>query len=307
MCSFLMNVKRIIINVLQFKIKKMKTLKFLAVASLTLLVLSCKKDKLITIPVEANPTETSGLIKVTEVVNSTHTIELFTKSGDFKTGYNELFLRFKNTSTQAYESNLTMSVKPMMHMTSMTHSCPVSNFEKTENKTNLYNGYVVFQMASNAAEYWDFKIDYSISGVDYTATKQITVINSAKRRVTTFTGTDNVKYILALVNPESPKVGINDIQAMLFKMESMSSYPAVNGFSVNIDPRMPSMGNHGSPNNVHLVQTNNSGRYNGKLSLTMTGYWVINLQVLNENQQVLKGELIEGSVDASSIFFELEF
>lgn len=110
-----------------------------------------------------------------------------------------------------------------------------------------------------------------------------------------------------MVNPSNPKVGINDMQAMLFKMESMSSYPSVDNFTVRIDPRMPSMGNHGSPNNVDLVQTNSSGAYNGKLSLTMTGYWKINLQVLDENQTVLKGEEVTTAVEASSIFFEVEF
>lgn len=278
----------------------------MAFAVVALLAVSCKKDKN-TDPIISTPLETDGLVKVIEASNATHNLELFTKTGDFKVGYNALFIRVKNSATQGYESNVSMTVKPMMHMTSMSHSCPVSAFTKTENKTNLYDGYVIFQMASNATEYWDLTINYSINGVDYVANTYVTVNNTLKRRIATFTGTDNVKYVLAMVNPESPKVGINEIQALLFKMESMSSYPAVNGYQVKIDPRMPSMGNHGSPNNVHLVQTNNTGIYEGKLSLTMTGYWKINLQVLNENQEVLKGEEIAGTVESSSIFFEVEF
>lgn len=284
----------------------MKTFKIVAFAAFALLAVSCKKDKKID-PVVPAPTETDGLIKVIDLANQTHNLELFTKTGDFKIGHNSLFIRIKNTATNAYESNVAMAVKPMMNMTSMSHSSPVSAFAKTANKTNLYDGFVVFQMASNATEYWELTINYSINGVVYTATGQVTVNNTDKRRLVTFTGTDNKKYIVAMVNPASPKVGINDMQAMIFKMESMTSYPAVNGFQINIDPRMPSMGNHGSPNNVHLVQTNNTGIYNGKLSLTMTGYWKINLQVLNENQEVLKGEEVTTAVEASSIFFEVEF
>jgi hypothetical protein len=43
------------------------------------------------------------------------------------------------------------------------------------------------------------------------------------------------------------------------------------------------------------------------MSLTMTGYWKINLQLLNANNEVLKGETITDAVPASSIYFELEF
>lgn len=284
----------------------MKIVKIVAFAAFALLAVSCKKDKKID-PVVPTPTETDGLVKVIDFVNQTHNIELFTKTGDFKIGHNALFVRVKNTATQAYESNLTMEVKPMMQMTSMAHACPVSAYSKTANKTNLYDGYIVFQMASNATEFWELTINYTINGVDYTATSQVTVNNTAKRRVATFTGTDSKKYILAMVNPANPKVGINDMSAMLFKMESMTNYPAVDGFKVLIDPRMPSMGNHGSPNNVDLVQVNNTGIYNGKLSLTMTGYWKINLQVMNAEQEILKGEEVSTAVEASSIFFEVEF
>ena len=46
------------------------------------------------------------------------------------------------------------------------------------------------------------------------------------------------------------------------------TFPVVDGYTVKIDPRMPSMGNHSSPNNVHATQTTAvGGLYNGKLSL----------------------------------------
>ena len=41
----------------------------------------------------------------------------------------------------------------------------------------------------------------------------------------------------------------------VFKMQSMMVFPVVDNFKVKIDPRMPSMGNHGSPNNVDLTQS----------------------------------------------------
>lgn len=90
-------------------------------------------------------------------------------------------------------------------------------------------------------------------------------------------------------------------------MQTMMDFPVVDGYSLKIDPRMPSMGNHSSPNNVTATQASLGGLYNGKLALTMTGYWKISLQLLNAEGTVLKGEQIAGDVTESSIFFEIEF
>jgi len=39
----------------------------------------------------------------------------------------------------------------------------------------------------------------------------------------------------------------------------------------------------------------------------MTGYWKINLQLLNETGEVLKGEPVTDTNEGSSLFLELEF
>jgi VCBS repeat-containing protein len=67
------------------------------------------------------------------------------------------------------------------------------------------------------------------------------------------------------------------------------------------------MGNHSSPNNVNAQQTAVDNFYIGKLSLTMTGYWKINLQLQNDLGTIVKGEEITDSVTESSLFFEIEF
>ena len=195
----------------------------------------------------------------------------------------------------------------MMHMTSMAHSCPFSPINKVDAAGTLYNGFIVFTMPQNATEYWDLEIKYNIDGIDYTALSQIDVPASAKRNLNTFTGTDGTKYIVAYIEPIQPKVAMNDLKVGVWKMESMMSYPMVDGYTVKIDPRMPSMGNHSSPNNVNATQTNPGELYKGKLSLTMTGYWKINLQLANTSGEILKGEAITEANEASSIFFEIEF
>ena len=251
--------------------------------------------------------ELDDITKFKEIVNATHTIELYAHMGYLEQGFNEISLRIKDNATGEYVKNASVSWLPLMHMTMMTHSCPKSEVEKVTTAGTLYEGNIVFQMAQNATEYWDLKIDYTINGTNYTATSVIDVPASAKQRVTTFIGTDNIKYILAYAEPHHPKVALNDITVAVYKMESMMSFPIVDNYKVKIDPRMPSMGNHGSPNNVDLTQSVADQLYHGKLSLTMTGLWKINLQLLNASDVVLKGETVTDVVPASSIYFEIEF
>ena len=253
--------------------------------------------------------ELDGLTKFKEIANTTHTIELYKDLGGLEQGYNAIALKIKDNATNQYIKNASVSWIPIMHMTMKTHSCPKSPVTKISTDGSVYEGYIVFTMAQNATEYWDLKIDYTINGITYTMTSVINVPASAKQRVTTFTGSDNVKYVVAYAEPHHPKVGLNDMFAGVWKMQDMMNFPVVDNFKLKIDPRMPSMGNHGSPNNVDLTQIKTGDLYNGKLSLTMTGLWRINLQLANASGTVLKGEpIVEGDpLSTSSIYLEIEF
>ena len=281
---------------------KLKIFAYMFIAVLGLV--SCSSD-------DDNPTpetnELEGLTQFQTIKNDTHTIQLYNKKGSLEQGYNDITFQIIDKSTNAIVKNATVSWMPKMHMKMMTHSCPRSTVQKTIEDGTTYSGYIVFQMAQNTSEYWDLQINYKINGVDYIATEVINVPASAKQRVTSFTGTDSVKYVVATVEPSQPKVAVNDFSVVVFKMQDMMTFPIVDGYKVKIDPRMPSMGNHGSPNNVDLTQTKSGDMYNGKLSLTMSGYWRINLQLLNASQEVLKGEAITNDVLQSTLYLEIEF
>jgi hypothetical protein len=261
-------------------------------------LVSCSKkdDPVIT-------TDLDGLTLVTTLTNDTHKIALYTASGKFHTGYNEVYIQIRNTQGSS-ESNAGVTWTPLMHMMGMTHSCPASAITKLSN--GIYKGYIVFQMAGTEEEYWDLTLNYTIGDAAYTVTGAIAVSESAKRIVASFQGSDNNRYVLALVNPTKPAVAVNDIAAVLYRMESMTSFVVVNDYTIKIDPRMTGMGNHTSPNNVDLTQ-GTDGMYYGKLSLTMTGYWKINLQLADATQTVVKGEAVTDTNEGSSIYFELEF
>lgn len=270
--------------------------------ALVLIFTSCSTDE------QTTPTdELASKTKIQEFSNDTHTIELYSHHVSLEQGFNEVALRIKDKTTGQYVKNAEVSWMPVMHMSMMNHSCPKSEVEKETAKGTVYEGYMVFQMAQNETEYWDLKIDYTIDNVDYTVTSVIDVPASTERRVNTFMGVDGVKYIVAYVEPHHPKVAVNDVTIGVWKMENMMSFPVVDGYTVKIDPRMPSMGNHGSPNNVDATQSSAGGLYEGKMSLTMTGYWRINLQLVKPNGDVAKGEQIADAVTESSIYFDLEF
>jgi hypothetical protein len=280
----------------------MKILKYTALLFLSIVLFSCSSDDASEIPAD----ETTGLHKIQEIANDTHTIELFSSTGSLVQGYNHVSLRIKDKKTNTYIADAEISWTPLMHMAMMQHSCPRSEVGKVDKKT-IFEGDIIFQMAQNETEYWELSISYKINGAIYTASDKINVPASAKRTVSSFKGSDGNNYVIAYIAPSSPKVALNDMTVGIYKMKDMMTFHFVDNLRVKIDPRMPSMGNHGSPNNTDLMQRYVYGPYMGTLSLTMTGYWKINLQVLNASHEVLKGEAVTTDNPSSSLYFEIEF
>lgn len=251
--------------------------------------------------------EVEGLIKIKNLSNSTHTIELFNKTGQFKTGYNAVSIRIKDKVTNNYVENATLSWMPVMQMEMMQHSCPKSSIEKALGKDTVYDGYVIYQMTNLDGTGWTLTINYSINNVDYSVSDSITVLQNANQNVTSFMGSDDIRYIIALIEPQSPKIAINKLKVGLFKMDNMMSFPEVGNYKILLDPRMPGMGNHTSPNNTDLLYNNTDKMYHADLSLTMTGYWVLNLKLLDPQNNILKGEAVTEEHTQSSLYLELEF
>ncbi len=280
----------------------MKTLKYILPIITILFISSCSSndDDLIL-------DETTQLKFIKTLSNTDHDVEIFSTKNSLEQGYNNIYLRIKDKATGDYIKNATLTWKPMMHMTNKKHSCPKSTLQKTEGKETLYNGYIIFQMAENATEKWDLTIDYTVNTVSYSVNEQIAVPASTKKNVSVFMDGNNTKYVLALINPEEPKVGLNDFKIGLYKMESMMSFPIVENYKIKQDPRMPSMANHSSPNNTDLIFNTTSKMYEGKLSFTMTGYWKLNLMLYNSTNLLIKGEEVTINNDSSSLFLEIEF
>ncbi|AUC75120.1 hypothetical protein [Olleya sp. Bg11-27] len=251
--------------------------------------------------------EVTGLTKIQDLINDTHTIELFNTTGQFKTGYNAISLRVIDNTTNSYVEDANLSWIPMMQMPTMEHSSPKSTITKTLGKDTVYDGFIIYQMTNLDGSGWSLTVNYTINGIDYTVTDAITVLQNDNQNSASFMGSDDSRYIVALVEPNNPKIAINDLKVGIFKMENMMTFPVVEDFTITLDPRMPGMGNHTSPNNTDLTYNSAEQMYNADLALTMTGYWVLNLKLLNTNGEVLKGEDVTEENTQSSLYLELEF
>ncbi len=267
-----------------------------------LAVASCKKDD---IKIEDETDNLKNLKLITTLKNGHHDIELYNKDGHLKTGYNEVFFQIKNEFGAALVIEKA-SWTPMMDMHGMSHSSPASAIAKYNANQFINTGYIIFTMPGGDMGQWHLKINYTINSETLSAEGLIDVNPTTRRNVQNFTGTDSLDYILALIEPIQPKEGSNEMKAALYLNEHTDTYTPLENYTILIDPRMPGMGNHGSPNNTDLVSTG-KGIYEGQVNFSMTGYWKINLQVKNEQGDLIKGEEVNEENESSSIFLEIEF
>ncbi|MEA1785230.1 hypothetical protein U1E44_03935 [Arenibacter sp. GZD96] len=269
-------------------------------------ILSCSSDN--EVPDTIAPDPLADFKLVTTIDSEAHAIEVYSENQNFTVGYNELYVRVKDVTQGTYLAQSQITWQPMMHMMQMNHSCPYSDLAITEVET-ISKGYIVFQMPGNTDEFWDLTVNYTVNGQEYSASKVINVMLPVdeKQKVSVFMGADETRYVLAMTGPKAPQIAVNDITALLFKMENMMHFPVVENYTITLDPRMPGMGNHSSPNNVDLSYDAKTQGYAGKLALTMTGYWKLNLTVVNEAGELLKGEVLTEDHLESSLFFEIEF
>lgn len=201
-------------------------------------------------------------------------VELYATKALF-TGYNSLYLALYDSSSNQRIENAQISLMPIMDMGTMKHACPVQNPSSTATE-KLFACGVVFIMPSGSMGSWSLTVNVGLNGKQGKLTLPVTITDPVQSRLRSFVSkADNAKYFVALLQPQNPKVGVNDMEIAIYKAQTMMSYPADSSLTVSLTPEMPTMG-HGSPNNIDPVHTGN-GHYKGKVNFTMTGLWYLNL------------------------------
>jgi hypothetical protein len=195
-----------------------------------------------------------------------------------------------------------------MHMVKMDmyHSTPVGPAAASFNDGYLAvkRSWVSFVMNTSEAGSWTLSYDAQVLGSKGGIEKKDIVVNALPEGQVWLKSfkIDSDTYYLSLVNPIDFKTGTNEIQAYVSKKSEKATNPyqvATETFTVDIDPRMPDMGNHTSPNNTPLVKQAD-GSYLGSINLTMTGLWRIHLTVRNA-----EGTIVAGGDDQSDGYSSL--
>lgn len=285
---------------------------FLCTVLLLALVSSCGNDSN---PTQESTNPTEGLKKIQDFVIGDYTLSLYNENGELRLGYTKVYFAVKDKNGN-YVSDAQLTAFPRMDMGTMTHSTPRSEITKVPGKA-LYEAYYSFLMYSGQGDgTWYYDLKYKIANDSDSITHQVIQVKNAfrsdgatsRRVIQSLLALDESgTYVISLVEPISPKVGLNDITAYIHKRVNANTYVPVKNLTLKLDPRMPSMENHSSPNNVDLTWDEASSIYKGKVNFSMTGYWTLNLILQNEAGDTLYGNPITTDKTYSSLFFEVEF
>ena len=251
--------------------------------------------------------------ELSTVVDGQYNVFAYSQTGAFHTGYNELFFVATKKKNGNYIKNFDVtSVTPLMLMVKMNmkHSTPVGG--KVESFNNDYlavkRTWVSFLMNSSESGSWTLGYDVNVLGskggikaTDIT----VNALPDGQSWLKNFKWNDQT-YFLSLVNPTDWQMGKNTITAYVSQKSNPITMPyalAEEQFTIEIDPRMPDMGNHTSPDNTPLTRQAD-GSYQGNINLTMTGLWRIHLTVKDAQGNIVAGgdELANGF---SSLYWEV--
>ncbi len=247
--------------------------------------------------------------ELSTTVDDKYEVWAYSKTGTLHKGYNDLYFVVTKKKTGNYVKFFDItSITPLMYMVKMDmwHSTPVGgNFEVFDTtRPAVKRGWVSLLMNTSDAGSWQFSYNIEVlgskGGVQNKAIN-VDALPDGQEWLKSFKVGDDT-YYLSLVNPTDWKTGNNTIQAYISKKNNPATTPyglATETFTIEIDPRMPDMGSHTSPDNTPLIKQKD-GSYQGNINLTMTGLWRIHLTVKDT-----KGNIVAGGDDLKDGFSSL--
>ena len=226
--------------------KKFKYILAAAVAAVALV--SCSKDD----KKEEKPVIPVAPKTVVEQKIDTYKVRLQSPTGTFVMGYNDVSLSVvdatgKEIAVEAATFTPWMDMfegdgkggfsKKIMH----THTCPHTALAK---EGNVWHSKVLFQMKTAPSGVWFGKVTFKVGGkehktdrLDFTVVEQTNKALGKVHNFRVFTEGGNPKgqkHIYAVIAPEHPKVGENDLVLGIWKVQSMESFPEVEGLTVGV-------------------------------------------------------------------------
>ena len=242
-------------------------------------------------------------------IDGKYNVYVYTKTGSFHTGYNEIYYVSTKKETGNYIKDLTVTAQtPLMYMSKMNmyHSSPVSDKSRIVNYDYpaVKRAWVSFLMETSDAGSWTYSYEVDVLGRPGGAEKKditVSALPEGQSWLKSFKA-GNDTYYVSLVPPSEWQTGTNEIKAYVSKKSTPATtpyLPASETFTIDIDPRMPDMGNHTSPDNTPLLKQED-GSYKGNINLTMTGLWRIHLTVKDA-----EGNIVAGGEELSSLYWDV--
>ena len=257
---------------------KFKTILAITFATILLATNACKKEETTTVTptpviVDQIPS-TYKLMGETYILGAAAKAKVYAEK-DFFVGYNKIFVAMFDSVSNTRLTDGHFDVIPLMDMGMMKHSAPVEITEESIPSDKFWKAAIVFIMPSSAGK-WTLNMAFHNHKTDKEGEGEleVNVINPTTSVMKSFMANDSTNLFVSLIQPTIPIIGLNNFEISIHKKDMMD-FPAVNDYTVEIEPTMPSMG-HGSPNNVNPVNTT-LGHYVGKVNFTMTGLWNVKL------------------------------
>lgn len=267
--------------------KKYTWLTLWALSLIIILTTGCDSDN-------DTPTPTTEYLKIAEGQTEAAGMKVEVYSTEeLSTGYNPLYISlFDKAGKRIEEANI--SLMPMMDMMDRKHAAPVENPATSQAIDGYFQGAVVFIMPSGEMGSWELTVNVQANGQTDKVSLPVTVKEPVTSRLKSLvSNTDGARYFVAYLQPQQPKVGVNDMEVAVYRMNTLMDFPAVSKLTMELTPEMPTMG-HGSPNNVNPTHSS-GGHYKGKVNFTMTGLWYLHLS------------LKDGAEEAGNLYFEVNF
>ncbi len=237
--------------------------------------------------------EPDAILINSEIVDG-FTVDLFSETS-LITGENTLYWRI--TQDDEAVDIQTFEIMPMMDMGMMQHSTPYTQPVESLEYPGYFVSEAAFIMPSGEMGDWDISFDIQtqnntqISGninIDVESSWHLTGINS----------TSGDRYFISWKTPKEPVSGSNDISFMLYKRETMMSFPKVMDAQIEIYPYMDMGSGQGHSTAFENPSMTEDGVYKGNITYNMSGVWTTSVTITTSDDESLPEVVFEYHVRA---------
>jgi len=222
---------------------------------------------------ESTPEPDINLLATAEV--NGYTVELFS-SDALITGANSLYWLIKQDgSTVDLQS---FEITPMMDMGMMQHSTPYSQPVQSQEFPSYYINDAAFIMASGEMGTWAIEFTF-LTKNNVEVSGEIDIEVNSSWHLTSVKNTNDEMYFICWAGPKKPVNGSNDVAFMVYKRESMMSFPMVTDATLEIYPYMDMGSGQGHSTTFENPAVNSEGKYMANITYSMSGTWTTTVEV----------------------------